>query len=278
MLKRVKRGLAQVDEASELSAARAALVDVSARTSQLLASLPDTGVPIPGSTWTVREAAVHLSLIGFHYAGMAHGEPNQHSFLAPDACARRNDELNADIPESDPGALADLVREGTHCLLAATASRKTHEDVGFPNGNEASTLQLVAVAVAEHLLHGYDMAFAAKQPWLIDPCHAALGLYGYRSSYQGRLSPGTTAAHTASYGVELIGNDGFTVRFTDGHCRLDRPDSGPVDCMITADPVALLLVESGRMSQWAAIALGLIRAHGDRPELAPGFTELFVFP
>jgi hypothetical protein len=56
------------------------------------------------------------------------------------------------------------------------------------------------------------------------------------------------------------------------------PDSGPVDCTITADPVAFLLVGSGRLSQWDAIALGLLEAGGDRPELALGFTDLFLFP
>jgi hypothetical protein len=51
-----------------------------------------------------------------------------------------------------------------------------------------------------------------------------------------------------------------------------------VDCTITADPVAFLLVDSGRMSQWAAIAVGLMKADGNRPELALRFNNLFLFP
>lgn len=80
-----------------------------------------TTLPIPGSAWTVREAAVHLALVGFRYAGMVHGEPNQYLSLAREECARRNDEINADIPESEPGKLAALMHEGTDRLLVATA-------------------------------------------------------------------------------------------------------------------------------------------------------------
>jgi hypothetical protein len=36
----------------------------------------------------------------------------------------------------------------------------------------------------------------------------------------------------------------------------------------------MLLVSSGRLSQWAAIALGLLRAGGRRPDLALGFGRL----
>ncbi|HEY1974859.1 MAG TPA: maleylpyruvate isomerase N-terminal domain-containing protein, partial [Pseudonocardia sp.] len=169
MLDGVERGPGAVAETSKLSEARAALAVVSARTSRLVASLPDTSVPIPGSRWTVREAAVHLTVIGFHLAGMAQGEPNQHPCLAPEECARRNDEFNADIPESDPGALAALVREGTDCLLAATASRGDNEEVGPHSGGVVSMPHLVAAALAEHLLHGYDIAVAAHRPWPIDP-------------------------------------------------------------------------------------------------------------
>ena len=58
-----------------LDQARAALRATSARTAGLVETLPDTGAPIPGSKWTVREAGVHLVNVGVRYAGMAQGEP-----------------------------------------------------------------------------------------------------------------------------------------------------------------------------------------------------------
>ena len=137
------------------------------------------------------------------------------------------------------------------------------KEVLFHCGNVMTIPHLVATALAEHLLHGYDMAVAVGQPWPIDAHQAALGLFGYRPSYGARLNPATTTAHTAGYTIELITGERFTIRFLDGRYRLESPDSGPVDCTITADPVAFLLVDSGRMSQWAAIAVGLMKADGD---------------
>jgi hypothetical protein len=42
--------------------------------------------------------------------------------------------------------------------------------------------------------------------------------------------------------------------------------------------VTALLVITGRLSQWPAIALGRLTFTGDRPELGPRFADLFVFP
>jgi hypothetical protein len=67
-------------------------------------------------------------------------------------------------------------------------------------------------------------------------------------------------------------------RFIDGEYRLEPADAGPVDCTISADPVAYLLVGAGRLSLWSAIALGLISAGGPRPELALRFNDLFIYP
>jgi hypothetical protein len=47
---------------------------------------------------------------------------------------------------------------------------------------------------------------------------------------------------------------------------------------LAADPVTALLVQSGRLSQWAAVALGRLTFAGPHPELGPRFAELFVFP
>jgi hypothetical protein len=51
-----------------------------------------------------------------------------------------------------------------------------------------------------------------------------------------------------------------------------------VDCTVSADPVTALLIQSGRLSQWPAIALGRLTFTGECPQLGPRFAELFVFP
>jgi uncharacterized protein (TIGR03083 family) len=261
-----------------LEQARAALKKSSARTAGLIESLPDTGAAIPGSKWTVREAGVHLVNVGLCYAGMAHGEPLGYGSLTPEECARMNEQRIADIPESDPFKLAALIEQGTERLLDASARCHDEDEVLWHCQTRIPVAHLLAIATAEHLVHGYDIAVAAQQPWPITAADAGLALFGYGVAYGLCLNPVTTAGHTAGYGIEFRTGERFTIRFVDGEYRLEPPDSGPVDCTLTADPVAFLLVGSGRVSQWQAIALGAMEVGGDRPDLALEFGNCFLFP
>lgn len=79
-------------------------------------------------------------------------------------------------------------------------------------------------------------------------------------------------------GAVLEGGEGLVARFTDGVFSLEPPGAGPVDCVMSVDPVAFLLIGFGRLSLWEAIALGLFTAGGERPDLALGFFNLFDIP
>ena len=257
---------------------RAALRQASARTASLVEAQPDIAVPIPGSTWTVREAGVHLVNVGVRYAAMVQGEPLGYPSLTPEECARMNEQLIADIPESDPVKLAALMQEGTERLLDATARCDDEHEVLWHCQTHIGVPHLIAIATAEHLVHGYDIAVALQRPWPITAEEAGLALFGYGVAYGLCLNPVTTAGHTAGYGIEFRTGERFTIRFVDGAYSLEPPGSGPVDCTITADPVAFLLVGSGRLSQWKAIALGVMEVGGEWPDLALEFGNRFLFP
>lgn len=162
-----------------LHQARAALSAVSARTADLVGSTADTTVVIPGSSSSVRDAAVHLAVTGCRYAGMVLGEPIQYPSLTPAEYARRDEELAADIPEARPTALSVLVLDGAERLVAATAACDEDRHVRFDGGVVVRVSRLVGLAVGEHLLHGWDMAVALGRPWPIDPDHAAVALVGH---------------------------------------------------------------------------------------------------
>lgn len=143
---------------------------------------------------------------------------------------------------------------------------------------EIGMAELGGVILGELLLHGLDVATAVGTPWPIPAGEALLVLGSYAPMFGLCTDPVAVRGHTAGYGIELRNGPGLTMRFVDGVYGLEPPSAGPVDCTISADPVAFLLVASGRMSQLQAIALGLIGASGAQPQLALGFTSLFAYP
>jgi hypothetical protein len=81
----------------------------------------------------------------------------------------------------------------------------------------------------------------------------------------------------ATFHIDVAGTEPFFVRIAD-HVY-GEPVAPPfVDCTVSADPVTTLLIQSGRLSQWPAIALGRLTFTGERPEVGPRFADLFVFP
>jgi SCP-2 sterol transfer family len=262
-----------------LADARAALDEQGRRFAALVGSLPTTATPIVGSEWTIRQAAVHWGMGMGVYAELATGTPSPiESLLDKAPVAAINSAFCADVPETDPGKLAGLILDGLDRFLNVTAGRRGDQDVMWHCGTRVDLADLAGLALGEYLIHGYDVATTVGRPWPIAPEPAALALRGYLPMYALIVNPQAASGLTATYRIELRGGEKFTVRFTDGAYRLEPPASGPVDCTITADPVAFLLVVTGRLPAAAAIALGLWRLSGEWPELALGFTDLFVFP
>lgn len=201
-----------------LAEARSALETVAGQTASLIRSIPDLARSIPGSEWTVREAAVHLLTGTALSADIAAGMPSPVTSLAREAHARENTQRIADIPEANPETLARLAGDAVARFLEMTAGRQGHEEVLWHGGLRISLAHLVCVSLGEQVLHGHDMAVAVGSPWPIEQEHAQLVLHGY------------APIHTGDF-------------------RLEPPNRNPPDGTNTADPVALLLVGSGRLSQ-----------------------------
>jgi hypothetical protein len=197
--------------------------------------------------------------------------------VAREALAAENTARIADIPEAGAEKVAALLTDAVAGLLEATANRSGHQPVQFHGGVSLDLAALVCISLGEQILHGYDIATALGAPWPIEPGHADLVIYGYGPYYGSMVDP-EMAQVTVGFGIDLRAGSSFTVRFDDGGYRLERPRSGPVDCTISADPVAFLLMWSGRMSPWEAIALNLFVVDGLDSSLGLRFMELFAYP
>jgi hypothetical protein len=267
-----------MDSTVVLAEARSALEAAAGRTTNLIRSLSDLSAPIPGSRWTVREAAVHLVNCAGLHRDIAEGTPSPVESLAPEVVAAANAGRLADIPEDDPGKLAGLLGEAVAGFLETTAYRPGHQPVVFHGGLPLDLAALACTTLGEQVLHGYDIAVGAAAPWPIDRHAAELALYGYRRLLGGLLDVEAAAAMTATYAIDLGSGTRFTAELADGRYGGEAAPSQLIDCTISADPVTFLLVASRRLSQWAAFALGALIAGGPRPELAPRFMDLFAYP
>ena len=77
---------------------------------------------------------------------------------------------------------------------------------------------------------------------------------------------------------ESGGGGRFHFVFDNGSVRVEEPSSRRVDCHVSADPVAFLMVVWARQSHWTAIATGKLIAWGRKPWLGPQFRALMRNP
>ena len=123
--------------------------------------------------------------------------------------------------------------------------------------------------LGELLLHGYDIASVVGAPWPIQPGSRRPRSVGIRAALSDDRQSGTGP-----------GTERRRAGRTEGRWRHDSPvrrrrvlartsqSAGPVECTVSADPVAFLMVVSRRLTRWAAITLG--RSRGKTAE-NPGF-------
>lgn len=267
-----------LDVDSVLSAAREGWGRIGARNAALVGAAGDLTPRMPNSDWSAADAAAHLVLVNRVLGAIAGGAPSPIESMQKEALAALSARLIDEFDETDPGRLSALLTESLAPLLDTLGQRPADGLVDWHEHRKLPVWALACVGLLEHLLHGYDIATALGRPWPITVEDASLALAGAGPNLPLMVNPETTAGLTAAIEVVLRTGGGFVARFTDGRLAVEQPGDGPVDATLSADPVALLLVASGRLSRWPAVALGHLSATGDRPDLALGFFDLFVYP
>ena len=261
-----------------LDACRSAVGQAADRLAQLIRPLPDLEQAVAESEWTARDAVAHLITALDLYTEMALGTPSPVPAYDVAVFAEFSRQRIADVPEADPTKLAYLLVDAADRFCAALSGSAGDAPVRWHAGMEIPMAQLAGLMLGEIVLHGYDIAVASRRPWPLQPNEVALILGAYAPLLGLNVDVERTRGLTAAFGVEVRGVASFVVRFTDGRHSLEPAGSGPVDCTLSADPAAFLLVTSGRLARWPAIALGLLGPGGDRPDMAVGFKDLYVFP
>ncbi len=287
-------GLEMVDWAE----AQAALRWEVERVVELLRSVTKPTAHAVGS-WTLAEVAMHLSQAFVIVPGLARGDISAAHELLPSLAGRHGESLIGDVwdlaettmlgvgadPERDPRVLADRIEERAAGFFADAARHAANEKRAWlVEGTNLPMPVFTCHLLNEAIMHGRDIALAEGRRWAIEPRHAALVFDGFiwpifvSLGARAMVDQKAGAGVRATYDIRIREGGRYRFTFDDGALTIEGGSSDRVDCHISADAVAFLLVAWGRQSQWEAIAKGKIMAWGRKPWLGPKFRSLLRNP
>lgn len=243
------------------------------RVAGLLRAAPGPEAPVPGLEWDVGTLGAHLVTIPQRYLALVAGDPVEW----PGEMAPFNERLIAELGERDPEKLAALLEQG-HTALMEAAGEDGARPIRWFFDVDMDIATLGAIGLGELVVHGLDLARAVGQRWEITRDQAATALLGLAPVLPHFLNEDVAGGLTATFHVRLRGVDDMTFALRDGALTIERGRTARPDVVISADPVAYLLVGYGRASQWPAILTGRLAAWGRKPWLAFRFANLFQRP
>ena len=274
--------------ALDREAARAAVRTAAGRFTALLRGTDDIERPAADTDWTVAETACRVSFMFIAFSAAIAGEPlplTPEQYLEADfhdRLAAINAATIAMVDHTDAGQLAELITVGAQRFLELVATADPPMECETPLYGVGQTLTpdcLTALALSELTVHGHDIATGTGRPWPISAEHAKLILGTVCPKMWPLLvRPEAGRGAPVTYEVRVRGNGPrFVVRVADGTAEV-RAASGPVDCVISGDPVTFLLVGYGRMPLGRALLRGGVLAWGRRPWLGLRFNDHFANP
>lgn len=267
--------------AIDQGAARAAVAEAAARFSTLLRSARQPGVVTLGK-WDLTDVAVHVS----------------HSLDAVTAVAQGGGAMVDDLWRL--GALSEMLVTGestrglgeiadridasaARFLAVMAASPPSDLRTWIIEGIEFPMATLTCHVLNELVVHGYDVARAQGAAWVIERDHAALVLCGFLFPVLGVLGRSVVDQQAATgrqiaFDIKVRGAGRAYFLFDDGDLSVTSSPPPRVDCHLSVDPVAFLLVAWGRIDQWPAIGRGKLVAWGRKPWLGLQLRSLLRNP
>lgn len=277
-------------------AVRQALERESERVAGLARDCAPVDGPVPGLKWTRAQLIAHLCAISEAFAATLRGEDFVARFGAQfagsygtgptfaEAVAATNARVLADVSFPDCAEAADALIRGTASLLGAFDASPDLEaprpapwygpEVTLPVGN------LLALAVSEILVHGYDLARVVganvRPTEAIAESATAVTAATMSEMLPRMLDQQSASGFAGGFEVRIRGGQRFVLRIADGTAWCEAAEGQEVDCVLTLSAYHALLVGYGRLAAWRAIAVGKAWAFGRKPWLGPRFNRLFL--
>ncbi len=252
------------------AAARAAVAEAAPRLTAMLRSLERSDAPALGD-WDVGQVAAHISHGMDTITAMSNGGGNILEEIS--GLATLTKVMVEGEGRRPPAELADRIDASVAAFLAAMEAAGDDGSVAwFTQGSDLPLSALTCHMLNELTVHGYDIARGAGRPWPIDRDHASLIVMGFvlpalHTLGRSMVVQEKAANVRARLEVRLRGDGRAWLRFHDGDFSVEGTPEGPVDCRLSVDPAAFVLVAWGRINQWQAIPRGQLLAWGRKPWL-----------
>lgn len=265
---------------------RAAFAKAVARSAQLWRSIADPGAPVPGLAWTAAQTAAHVVAdMGEYTEALTKHINGDHAGISTadgsPARARTavNDRHLIDVPERNLRRLADMLEQTAGSYLAVASAIDTSEgaEILTADGLVLEPAVMTGLLLGEQLIHGLDIARAGHRPWGIGRDDALLVIPAVLSLAPQYLRPARTKNLNVSFEIRMRGGCRYRLAITNGTGAVSAAGK-KVDCVITADPVAFLLVGGRRVPQLPQLLRGKLGAGGRKPWLAAQFGTLLATP
>jgi hypothetical protein len=166
-----------------------------------------------------------------------------------------------EVPERNLHRLADMLESSADAYLNVAAAANPSVAIETPNGLVIDPSTMAALLLGEQLIHGLDISRTAKMPWTVSAADAFLVIPGVLSIAPQYLRPRRAAGVHISFELRMRGGPSYRMAVDDGTAVVTAAGE-KADCVITADPVAFLLLGYGRISQFSPVLRGQLRPGG----------------
>ena len=243
-----------------------ALLRYAGQISSILREAPDPTVPAVG-VWNIAETAAHLALSSPYFLQAVSGQAELED-VTDDATATAHVEAVAREPERDLGRLAQRIVEGESALVAH--ARRTRDDPPVTpfQGIRMPLSAVLGVELGELIVHGHDIARAARLPWPVRPADAALALAAVVQVLPLLLDAERAEHLRIRCQLHIRHGTAVVIVVADGALHLEPPSDRSVDCHLTVDPLTFLLLSFHRIGPTAPVLTGKVLPWGRRPWLA----------
>jgi uncharacterized protein (TIGR03083 family) len=238
------------------------------KASALVRDLDSTQALTADGVWTVRETAVHLVACGHLYASLLAGQ------ASPLEDRSQSKALNGGaflaLAETRPAALADLIGAGARAFLDVLAGVAPGQLRPWHYGRQVPCAIHAALLADEYLMHGTDIALAARTRWDGDQGAAATVcrvLIPWLTPL--RWIPGDASLAGAALAIQPAGQQAVAFKAGPETVTVMDDHDGSPDCLVTGPPMQLLQWYFQR-EPWESAGLS---AGGPRADIAPGLSD-----